>query len=187
MHKARLPSQRRPASSAEELERDPARVKLLAEAKRGENVKLVAYLEHGPIAPGEIDRRFRLLYDLVRSGIDCTACASCCRELPIPVKRADARRLAEHLGQTMPDFRADHVRIKNHREVFALLPCQFLAGTRCAHYDFRPDACRSFPYLHLPNMRGRLSRVVDDAATCPIVYGVLEGWKRELGNRWRRR
>jgi Fe-S-cluster containining protein len=156
---------------------------VLAEHNRAETVRLGVFLEHGPIARSEVDHRLRVLYDRVRSEIDCTACANCCRELPVALSSSDARRLAERLGQTVREFRAAHVRIRSHRAVFAELPCQFLTGTRCACYADRPAACRSFPHLYQPNLR----RVVDDAATCPIVYNVLECLKRELGNRWRRR
>jgi len=165
-----------------ELEKDPARIKVLAARGRAETVRLLVFLEHGPIARSDVDRRLRELYDRVKSEIDCTACANCCRVLPVALSSHDARRLAEHLGQSVRDFRAAHVRIQNHRAVFAELPCQFLAGTRCACYADRPAACRSFPHLHQPNLR----RVVDDAGICPLVFNVLECLKRELGNRWRR-
>ena len=166
-----------------ELEKDPARIKVLAERGRAETVRLLVFLEHGPIARSDVDGRLRDLYARVRSEIDCTLCANCCRELPVALSSEDARRLAEHLGQSVRDFRAAHVRIQHHRAVFAELPCQFLAGTLCACYPARPAACRSFPHLDRPNLR----RVVGDAGTCPIVYHVLECLKRELGNRWRRR
>jgi uncharacterized protein len=165
------------------LEKDAARVKLLAERGRAETVQLVVFLEHGPIARSDVDGRLRELYDRVKSEIDCTACGNCCRELPVALGSDDARRLAAHLGQSVRDFRAAHLRIQNHRAVFAGLPCQFLTGTVCACYAARPAACRSFPHLHQPNFR----RVADDAGICPIVYNVLQWYRRELGNRWRRR
>ncbi len=165
------------------LEQDPARVKLLADRGRVETVQLLVFLEHGPIARSDVDRRLRELYDRVKREIDCTKCANCCRELRVAVGSDDARRLAEHHGQSVRDFRGAHLRIENHRAVFADLPCRFLTGTLCGCYAARPTPCRSFPHLDRPNWR----RVVDDARICPIVYNVLECYKSELGNRWRRR
>jgi hypothetical protein len=92
------------------LERDPARVEQLAERKWEENVRLRSFLKSGHLSDRDVDRRFRRLYEWVRTEIDCTACANCCKTLPIVVTRAEARRLAAVLEQSPKDFSENYLR-----------------------------------------------------------------------------
>ena len=43
--------------------------------------------------------------------------------------------------------------------------------------------CRSYPHLHKKDMASRLLGVIENAAVCPIVFGVLERLKAELVER----
>lgn len=83
--------------------------------------------------------------------LDCMKCASfCCRMAGyVRVSRADVRRLAKHLGLTVPAFEARHIvektrkgekRIKSGYDT-----CQFLKGNRlCGVYEARPKDCRGY-------------------------------------------
>jgi hypothetical protein len=121
------------------IERDPVRVRELAEEKRDENVSPRVFLKWGPLSPRLVDRLFHRLFVEVAAEIDCTECAACCMK-------------------------------------------------RCSCYGDRPADCRSYPHLQKKNMTTRMSAVLDNASLCPIVFGVLERLKAELGERgidWR--
>ena len=134
-----------------------------------------------------MDRRFRRLYEWVRTEIDCTACASCCKTLPIIVTRVAVKRLAAVLEQSPKDFGESYLRKSEEGRVCANQPCPLLEGTRCSCYEVRPTVCRSYPHLDKRLMTSRLLGVIRNASTCPMVYNVLEALKCELGHRWRRR
>ena len=83
--------------------------------------------------------------------LDCLKCPSfCCRMAGyVSVSRADIRRLAKHLGLTVPEFEAKHIvektrkgdkRIKSGYDT-----CQFLKPNRlCGVYEARPKDCRGY-------------------------------------------
>ena len=122
----------------------------------------------------------------MRTEIDCTACANCCKTLPIIVTQAEVKRLAALLEQSLKDFSEKHLRTSEEGTVFATQPCPLLEGTRCSCYEVRPTVCREYPHLDKRLMASRLLNVIENASTCPIVYNVLETLKCELGDRWRR-
>jgi len=63
------------------IERDPDRVRELAEEKRDENASLRVFLKRGSLSPRLVDRLFHRLFVEVAAEIDCTECAACCMQL----------------------------------------------------------------------------------------------------------
>jgi len=170
------------------IERDPVRVRELAEEKRDENATLRVFLKWGPLSPRLVDRLFHRLVVEVAAEIDCTECAACCMQLGPLLDSKDVERLARRLRVPNPELRASHLRKEEDGFVFNRLPCPLLDGKRCSCYGDRPADCRSYPHLHKKNMTTRMSTVLDNASLCPIVFGVLERLKAELGERgidWR--
>jgi Fe-S-cluster containining protein len=170
------------------IERDPVRVRELAEEKRDENVSLRAFLKWGPLLPRLVDRLFHRLVVEVAAEIDCTECAACCMQASPLLDSKDVERLARRLRVPNPDFRASHLRKVEDGFLFNRLPCPLLDGKRCSCYGDRPADCRSYPHLHKKNMTTRMLTVLDNASLCPIVFGTLERLKAELGERgidWR--
>ena len=83
--------------------------------------------------------------------LDCIKCPSlCCRMAGyVRVGRDDIRRLAKHLGITVPAFEAKHVleitRKGEKRIKSGYKSCQFLTEDRlCGVYDARPSDCRGY-------------------------------------------
>jgi Fe-S-cluster containining protein len=168
--------------------RDPDRVRELAAGKRDENSDLRAFLKWGGPPPQLVDRLFHRLQAEVSAEIDCTECASCCRELSPVLKPKDIERLAWRLQVPNPEFRASHLREDGEGFVFARTPCPLLDGNRCSCYRDRPKDCRSYPHLHKKDMTTRLLGVLENVSVCPIVFSVLERLKAELlerGYNWR--
>lgn len=83
--------------------------------------------------------------------LDCIKCPSlCCRMAGyVRVSRDDIRRLAKHLGMTVPAFEAKHVleitRKGEKRIKQGYKTCQFLTEDRlCGVYEARPQDCRGY-------------------------------------------
>lgn len=100
-----------------------------------------------------------------KSGYQCECCASCCREMVVPVNDADVKRLMEISGlqptgivgffsSRHVDYDADSplwVRTRSGPRIMALKRtgkgCRFLTHDgRCRFYEHRPSTCRTFPY-----------------------------------------
>jgi Fe-S-cluster containining protein len=86
----------------------------------------------------------------------CTQCGNCCSGAPgyVWVTRPEIRALAEHLGLTLEEFHARHLRRVGNALSLLELPggdCEFLerrdAGTtRCRIHVVRPVQCRTWPF-----------------------------------------
>jgi Fe-S-cluster containining protein len=124
--------------------------------------------------------------DEVWKQIDCTRCANCCKTLQIVVDDADIRRLSTRFGMSFQSFSKKYVLVAEDKsKYFASSPCAFLGpDNRCTVYEDRPQACRDFPYLHADSFRSRTFMMIDNCATCPIVFNV---WQRLKARLWRRR
>lgn len=57
---------------------------------------------------------------------------------------------------------------------FNRCPCPFLPGTRCRVYEYRPDACRSYPHLQKKDFVSRLVQAVSNCSVCPISFNVID-------------
>jgi Fe-S-cluster containining protein len=83
--------------------------------------------------------------------LSCMKCASFCCKLAgyVEVRRSDIRRLAKHLGLTVPEFEAKHI-VEVTRKGEKLIKsgydtCQFLKDDRrCSVYSARPRDCREY-------------------------------------------
>ena len=170
------------------IEHDPERIRQREAAMRYENLRLRAFLKWGEVPAPLVDQLFHRIGAEVAAEIDCASCGSCCRQLSPVLLPKDIERLARRLRVLNPDLRASHLRREDDGFVFARLPCPLLDGTRCSCYTDRPKDCRSYPHLHKKDMTSRLLGVLENAAVCPIVFGVLERLKAELVERgfdWR--
>ncbi|HEX5323418.1 MAG TPA: YkgJ family cysteine cluster protein [Capsulimonadaceae bacterium] len=134
----------------------------------------------------DLDAVVQEITDEVWKQIDCTTCANCCKTLQIVVDDADIRRLAAKLGMSFAAFSKKYVCVDPDKtKYFASTPCAFLgADNRCTVYEDRPQACRDFPYLHTTGFRQRTFMMIDNRATCLIVFNV---WQRLKARLWRRR
>ena len=82
--------------------------------------------------------------------LDCRHCAFCCKMAGyVEVSNYDIRRLARHLGLTVPEFEEKHLvqvtRAGKKRIKEADITCQFLGKDRsCTVYEARPTNCRGY-------------------------------------------
>ena len=165
---------------------DLVEIHRLTEIHRTENLAFQRHLSahHYPDGP------FRILSRTVAEQIDCTSCASCCRHTQVALSDLDIAAIAEYLQltqadvirqYTVPDPEDSTGRVLRHTKD----GCIFLDGTLCMVYEARPRACRDFPHLDsgVRSLGSRLPSVFKRACICPIVYNVLESYKKLIGYR----
>jgi hypothetical protein len=171
---------------------DLDQLRRLAREKADENWKFREFLKAGSgLHPDEIDRRVFEAARRVWAGIDCTACANCCRQTNPSFGDKEVDRLARRLGLKRREFIGKYLERaitdgKNRLQTRAG-PCPFLKDNRCGVYEDRPADCRRYPYLCEPDFAFRTMAMMERISTCPIVYGVMEDLKKTLGFPLRRR
>lgn len=162
------------------------------EGKEDENWKFRQFLKtQRDLSPDEIDKIVSATTQHVWAGIDCTACANCCRQEKPSFSEEEINRLARRLEMEPSQFIETHLErtgIGNeNRWQTRALPCPFLKDNRCSVYEDRPADCRGYPYLYEPEFVTRTIAVIERTSICPIVYAVVEGLKKSLKSRRRRK
>ncbi len=171
---------------------DLVQIRELAQRKEDENWKFREFLKmRCDLEPDQIDQ---LVFETTRrvwAGIDCTACANCCREVRPSFSEEEIDRLARRLGIERQQFIDTYLeRAEAHGEnpwQTRSTPCPFLKDNLCSVYEDRPADCSGYPYLYKPEFVTRTMGMVERTFTCPIVYEVMEHLKKSLGFRRRRR
>jgi uncharacterized protein len=177
-------------SPDEEVVRDLARIARHAHKCEDEDYRFRVYLKvHLPMANDELDRVVQSIANEVWAQIDCTTCANCCRTLQIVVDNKDIARLAKRLGISNRAFVERYVgEAEDRTKHFVATPCAFLGeDNRCTVYEDRPQACRDYPYLFERHFRSRTFSMIENSATCPIVFNVWDRLKKRFKNQGRPR
>jgi Fe-S-cluster containining protein len=109
--------------------------------------------------------------------IDCTQCANCCRTLDVYLEPDDLNRLERAFHISIDEIRTrcvDDDVLSDSGAVGKLKgkPCKFLDDKRCGIYEYRPQACRDYPFL-TPDFRWSMEQLIPGAAVCPIIYHTL--------------
>ena len=99
--------------------------------------------------------------------LDCLKRPALCRRMAgyVHVSREDIRRLARHLGLTVPEFEKRHIIEKTRKGEKRIKQgyktCQFLGENRmCSVYEARPKDCRGYVCWNQEGRDGvRLRRV----------------------------
>jgi uncharacterized protein len=165
---------------------DAGNVRELAERAADGNWELRQFLKMRS-AGGKLDRLVAAITDRVWAGVDCTACANCCKDLGIGLTEEEAARMARGMGLSVQEFGAKHLEaaeaLARSEGVPRKMrgPCPMLKDNRCTVYEDRPNQCRKYPYLHEKNFVFRTLGMIERTYTCPIVYEVFEELKAEYG------
>jgi uncharacterized protein len=171
---------------------DLIQIRELAKNKEDENWRFRQFLKtRCDLNPDRIDRRVFEITQRVWAGIDCTACANCCRQVHPSFSEEDVDRLARRFQTERQQFIETYLQPTEDRGdnpwKTRTLPCPFLKENRCSIYEDRPADCRGYPYLYEPEFVSRTMGMIDRTFTCPIVYEVVEDLKKSLGFSRRRR
>lgn len=164
------------------LMKDIDTIKKLSRQKDEENWGFRSFLKSSGLPGKKIDIIVQRINKKISERIDCTACANCCREVKPGLKAEDIANMAAGLQISPASFKKKYLeKSENEGEyLFNKLPCPFLKNNLCTAYNFRPNACRSYPHLHLQGFVSRTISVVNNCAICPIVFNVYEELKREV-------
>ena len=175
-------------NSGEDIIRDLPRIARYARKNEAEDLRFRTYLKiYLPMSNEELDGVVQEMTKDVCAQIDCTTCANCCRTLQIVVDNKDIARLSKQLGLSVRAFAERYVgEAEDRTKHFVTTPCPFLgADNRCTVYEDRPQACRDYPYLDAAHFRSRTLSMIENTATCPIVFNVWQRLKQHFRNRSR--
>ena len=170
---------------------DLVQIRELGNKKADENFRFRQFLKgQCKLAEDQIDKQVFEATRRVWAGIDCTACANCCRELKPSFSEEEVIRLARRLGIERQQFIDRYLeRTESNGEnpwQTRAKPCPFLKGNLCSVYEDRPADCSGYPYLYQPEFTSRTLGMLERIPTCPIVYEVVESLKVATGF-WRSR
>lgn len=166
------------------IETDLKKIEETARKKEDENWEFRSFLKGYHMETQEMDSLVHRLLEIVSREIDCKTCGNCCRAISPGLNHEDIKRFSRGLTLDAEDFKQQFLKKpdKSYSEklIFNKLPCPFLDGNLCSHYELRPKACRSFPHLHKDEFVARLIGVVNNCDVCPIVFNVYEQLKDRL-------
>jgi Fe-S-cluster containining protein len=170
---------------------DLVQIRTLALKKEDENWRFRQFVKFvSGLDPDEMDRQVWETTKRVWAGIDCTACANCCREVKPTLSEEEVNRLAARLAMTAEQFIDSCLEPHGNEDdpwQTRTAPCPFLKDNRCSVYEDRPADCKGYPYLYEPEFSSRTIAMVERTFTCPIVYEAMEELKRLWGFARRRK
>jgi Fe-S-cluster containining protein len=164
------------------METNLKKIKRLGKKRYKENWEFRSFLKFVDLEMEELDLIVHGIYREVSSQIDCTKCANCCKEMRPVLDKKDIKRFSNGIEIPIKEFINQHIERGEDKTEFCFnkKPCPFLIDNLCTNYDFRPEACRSFPHLDKEAFTTRLWDVVDNYSICPIVFNVYEILKDKL-------
>ena len=131
----------------------------------------------------ELDAIVHGLFREISAEIDCRSCGNCCRKISPVLDQEDIEKLSMGQGISPEDVKRQFLMYDDDFSeglIFNEMPCPFLKGNQCSSYEFRPEACRSFPHLHKDEFVSRLMGVVQNYEICPVVFNVYEQLKKKF-------
>ena len=170
---------------------DLVQIRALAKKKEDENWKFRQFVKFETgLNSDRMDKQVWETTKRVWAGIDCTACANCCREVKPTFSEEEVNRLATRLGMTPEHFVGTYLK-RNEEEgnpwITRATPCPFLKDNRCSVYEDRPADCKGYPYFYEPDFAFRTTAMMGRTFTCPIVFEVIEELKQLWGFKRKRR
>jgi len=80
---------------------------------------------------------------------ECALCARCCTGKVIALFGGDIRRLGKYAEACTEPMSEEEIALTGAERKMKMVDdaCVFLEGSRCSHYDLRPDTCRRHPFI----------------------------------------
>jgi Fe-S-cluster containining protein len=160
---------------------DPKELKLLASYRRKEFRELFRMLKRRK--PKNLDKLTHKFHNEVFAKLDCLDCANCCKSISPMITDRDIQRISSGLKMKPSEFTEKYLDMDEEQDyVFKNSPCPFLmTDNYCSIYEIRPKACREYPHTDRKRFVQILDLTLKNTATCPAVFEVVEGLKREFG------
>lgn len=159
----------------------PDSIQPLLARKNIENIFFKKHLRN--YSSAVIDEKIHALNKRVSSGIDCTQCANCCKQLEPGLETDEIELLALEKQVPAELFKQTYVAFDGDAQFLKTKPCMFLDSCKCSIYNKRPAACAGYPHLDGKDMKYKRS-LWSNYAVCPIVFNVVEELKTELDFRY---
>lgn len=116
---------------------------------------------------------------------DCLKCANCCKKMTPTLKTADKKRIATHLGLTVPAFTRQYLEYDKKDKDWRMQqqPCVFLDlnTNKCNIYAVRPADCSGFPHLTKTPLKSYLYIHKQNIMYCPATYLFVEKMMDRVG------
>jgi len=79
----------------------------------------------------------------------CTLCARCCTGKVVALFGGDIRRLGKYAETCTEQMSEEEMALTGAERKMKIgsTMLHFLEGSRCSHYDLRPDTCRRHPFI----------------------------------------
>ncbi len=163
------------------METDPRKVKRMAAKREDEMEAFCLSLKDCGVSSRNLDAMLRKSLRQVIPQLDCTKCASCCKEAYVVVDTDDIARMAQALGMKRSEFRAEYIGKNEEGDtVFNRRPCPFLRRNLCTQYDSRPECCRQYPQSLAVDCTEKLENLSANYLVCPAVFHALEQLRESL-------
>lgn len=158
---------------------DPNTARQLAAARADDFEAMRDAIDFDDTLPDDaLDALVEAIAAPIIAAVDCTQCGNCCRSLDVCLIPSDVEPLAQALHIPISEVRTRYVdeatgQAQGEWAVIPAHPCPLLRGNLCSIYEHRPHACRIYPQL-TPDFRYNIDDAIEGAATCPIIYNVLD-------------
>ena len=114
---------------------------------------------------------------------DCLSCANCCKTMSPTYTPADLKRISNHFGITVNEFREKWLyKDDNNDWINKTQPCQFLnlEDNKCSIYPIRPKDCAGFPHHTKRRMIDYMHVFKQNIEFCPATYRLVELMKEKI-------
>lgn len=128
--------------------------------------------------PDDLDRVVNEWHKTLFAEMDCRSCQNCCNSMTPALTKNDVVRIARVCGVTFDDFRDKYLKEDGGEWIVNGKSCPFLTNDGCSIYDYRPKACREYPYTNKKETSSRLMSLVANCAVCPVVFEIFEKLKK---------
>jgi Fe-S-cluster containining protein len=120
--------------------------------------------------------------DKVWEGVDCLACANCCKSMSPTYTTADIKRIAAFLKISTGELKGKWLKKERGTGnwINKNMPCQFLdlQTNFCSVYDVRPRDCAGFPHLTKKRFIDYVHVHRQNLDECPATFKMVERMKR---------
>ena len=145
--------------------------------------KLTAFLKKlDKIVPVDMPKLVADTDKKVWQDVDCTKCANCCKTMTPTFRKADVKRISEHLGMKPKEF-VEKWLVKEEDTgdwVNKTQPCQFLKNNKCSIYEVRPKDCADFPHHNKKPFDDYNQTFIDNLQHCPATFQLIDRLKQRV-------
>lgn len=150
------------------------RIRETGKLRQNSNKSLVSRLKRNP--PHNLDEQVHRLHEAVFGRTDCLQCANCCKTTSPVFTPKDIERIARYLRMKPGRFTEQYLKLDEDNDyVLKQAPCPFLENdNRCAIYEERPAACRTYPHTDRKRVYQLLDLTYRNSFICPAVQDILK-------------